>query len=303
MRIVFMGTPEFAVPSLDILLKNKFNVVGVITSTDKYGGRNNSRLIESDVKRYAQSKGLNILQPKNLKDPYFIKELKDLEADLQIVVAFRMLPEIVWSMPPHGTYNLHGSLLPKYRGAAPINWAIINGDKETGVTSFKLKHEIDTGDIFLQKTIQIEDNETAGQLHDKMKEHAAQVILKTVKAIDKGEVDLSVQKNEAASKAPKIFREHCEINWEKPTNEVYNLIRGLSPYPTAWTTLDNKTFKIFKAEKSFQQSGNIPGSILTDNKSYLHYATSDGYIECLEVQLQGKKKMDVRSFLNGYSLG
>lgn len=302
MRIIFMGTPEFAIPSLDILIKNRFHVVAVITSTDKLGGRNKKQLIQSDIKKYALSKGLNVLQPKNLKSIEFINELKALNADLQIVVAFRMLPEVVWNMPPKGTYNLHGSLLPKYRGAAPINWAIINGEKETGVSSFKLKHDIDTGDIFMQNTLKIKEDESAGELHDRMKEVAAQTVLKTVRAIGNNEVQLHPQNDQQLSKAPKIFREDCEIDWTKSTDKVYNLIRGLSPYPTSWTMLNGKTLKIFKAIKHFDDSTIVAGSISTNNKNYLRFKTSDGWIECLDVQWQGKKRMDIKSFLNGVTL-
>lgn len=302
MRIVFMGTPEFAVPSLDILIKNNYEVVGVVTSTDKLGGRNKSRLIQSDIKRYALDKDLKVLQPKNLKSQEFIDQLKSLRADLQIVVAFRMLPEVVWNMPPLGTYNLHGSLLPKYRGAAPINWAIINGETETGVTSFKLKHEIDTGDILFQEKMVIRPHDTAGDLHDRMKELAAQVILRTARSVEKGNPELIQQADTEATKAPKLFREDCEINWNDSTENVYNFIRGLSPYPTAWTRLQDKTFKIFSAEKTKPAVSSNPGEFSTDNKNYLHFKTGDGAIACLEVQLQGKKKMDIKSFLNGNKL-
>jgi len=299
MRIVFMGTPEFAIPSLDILIKNKFNVVAVVTSTDKTGGRNKNRLIESDVKKYALSKNLKVLQPKNLKSPEFLAQLSALQADLQIVVAFRMLPASVWNLPPKGTFNLHGSLLPKFRGAAPINWAIIKGEPETGVTSFKLKHEIDTGDILYQETIDIRPDETAGQLHDRMKELAAQVVLRTAKAIQKDEYVLKQQANDLATKAPKIFREDCEINWDDSSSNVYNFIRGLSPYPTAWTIFEGKMLKIFNVRKSTEQSSEKPGSIITDGRKKLAFATRDGSISCDVVQWAGKKKMDVVSFLNG----
>jgi methionyl-tRNA formyltransferase len=302
MRIIFMGTPEFAIPSLDILIKNKYNVVGVVTTTDKFGGRNKSQLIESDIKKYAISKGIRILQPDKLRSPEFLQELKSLNADLQIVVAFRMLPEIVWNMPKLGTYNLHGSLLPKYRGAAPINWAIIRGETETGVSSFKLKHEIDTGDILLQNKIKIKADETAGGLHDRMKELAAQTVLRTVRRIEKGQVELMPQKKELATSAPKIFRENCKIEWQKPTGEVYNFIRGLSPYPAAWTLFGNKTFKIYEARPIIEKHDKNPGDIRTNGKDILQIMTLDGYISCSLVQLEGKKKMEVRSFLNGYNL-
>jgi methionyl-tRNA formyltransferase len=302
MRIVFMGTPEFAIPSLDILLKNKFEVVAVITSTDKMGGRNRNKLIESAVKKFAIQKNLRILQPKNLKAPDFIDELRSLNADLQIVVAFRMLPEIVWNMPSKGTYNLHGSLLPKYRGAAPINWAIINGEKETGVTSFKLKHEIDTGDILFQETIGIRPDETAGQLHDRMKEVAAQVVLRSVKAIQKGKVELKNQNTAEVSKAPKLYREDGEILWNDSTRNIYNKIRGLSPFPTAWTRLDGKTLKLFKVKPLPLTSDQPAGTILRDHLDFLGFVTRDGIISCEEVQYEGKRRMDIKSFLNGFNM-
>lgn len=302
MKIVFMGTPDFAVPSLEILLEKGFDIVGVITSTDKYGGRGMKQLIESPVKKFAIENGLTVLQPKNLKSPEFIEVLKSLEADLQIVVAFRMLPEVVWDMPSLGTYNLHSSLLPKYRGAAPINWAVINGEKETGVTSFKLQHKIDVGDVLFQEKLDIGDDESAGELHDRLMLLGSEVVLKTVEALDKGEVELKSQNNESATKAPKIFTKDCEIDWSKKTNEIYNFIRGLSPFPGAWTTLDGKTLKIFKAMKEEVDKGKQVGEITTDNKKYIRIATKDGSINLIDVKLQGKKKMDIKSFLNGYKL-
>jgi methionyl-tRNA formyltransferase len=302
MRIVFMGTPEFAVPSLDILIRSPHEVVGVVTATDKMGGRNNNQLIESAVKKYAVQNNLRILQPSNLKAPGFLEELASLKADLQIVVAFRMLPELVWNMPPLGTYNLHGSLLPKYRGAAPINWAIIRGEHETGITSFKLKHEIDTGDILFQEKLPIFPDETAGELHDRMMELAAGVTLKTVQRISEGPVELYSQVDSESTRAPKIFREDCAINWNDTTENVYNFIRGLSPYPTAWTMINDKVFKLFSVRKLPPVNGTKPGKHLTDNRSYLHFSTQNGAVECLEVQLQGKKKMDIKSFLNGNKL-
>jgi len=297
-----MGTPEFAVPSLDILIKNGYNIVGVITSVDKYGGRGMKKLIESPVKKYAVQHNIKVLQPKNLKSPEFVEELQSLKADLQIVVAFRMLPEIVWNMPPLGTYNLHSSLLPKYRGAAPINWAIIKGEKETGVTSFKLQHAIDTGDILFQEKISIGEDETAGELHDRLMVLGAEVVLKTANAIKQGNVKLYSQNDIEATKAPKIFTEDCQINWDDTSDNVYNLIKGLSPYPGAWTILDEKNFKILKARKEFGQEMTDAGNIFTDNKKYLKISTNDGLINILEVKMQGKKKMDIKSFLNGYKI-
>ena len=301
MRIVFMGTPDFAVASLDILVQNGYNIVGVITSTDKYGGRGNKKLIESAVKKYAVEKGLRILQPKNLKAPEFVEELRSLNATVQIVVAFRMLPEIVWNMPPQGTINLHGSLLPKYRGAAPINWAVMNGDTETGVTSFKLQHAIDTGDMIFQEKMPIGPDETVGEVHDRMMQLGAKVVLKTVQAVEKNDFNLLPQDASLVSKAPKIHTETCKINFDAPCDTVHNFVRGLSPYPAAWTKLNDLKLKIFKTQKE-KAVHNIPiGSFVSDNKSYYKIAVQDGFIHILELQLQGKKRMDIRSFLNGFS--
>lgn len=303
MRIVFMGTPEFAVPSLRILVENNYNIVGVVTATDKMGGRGGKSLIESDVKKYAASQGLHILQPKNLKSPAFIDALTALKADLQIVVAFRMLPEVVWNMPPHGTYNLHGSLLPKYRGAAPIHWAVINGEKETGVTSFKLKHEIDTGDIFLQKKIPIPPTATTGDVYTSLMQLGAEVVLETVKAIENGEVELKPQDLSLVSKAPKIFKEDCEIDFDQPAEQVFNFIRGMNPYPTAWTTLDGKMLKVYKAEAKNVYHNIAPGKMISDKKSYLKITCRTGLISLKEIQMQGKRKMSIDEFLNGYEIG
>ncbi len=302
LRIVFMGTPEFAVHSLAAIHQSEHEVVGVITSTDKKGGRGGKKLIESAVKKYAQKEDIPILQPPNLKAEPFLDELKALKADLQIVVAFRMLPTIVWDMPPLGTFNLHGSLLPKYRGAAPINWAVINGDLETGVTSFKLKHEIDTGDIVLQSPLAIEPMDTAGEVHDKMMHLAAKVILQTVNLVAKDEVSFTPQDASMVSKAPKIFHHTCEIDFNKPTFEVFNFIRGLSPYPAAWTTLDGKQLDIFKAHAMISSHSLEPGTIETDQKKKLRIAAQDGFIEIKELKMQGRKKMDTASFLNGYTI-
>ena len=302
LKIVFMGSPEFAIPSLEILLDHGYNIVGVITSTDKYGGRGNKQLIESPIKKFAREKGLNILQPKNLKAPEFVEELRSLGADLQIVVAFRMLPVIVWDMPPLGTINLHSSLLPKYRGAAPINWAIINGETESGVTTFFLKHEIDTGDVLLTEKVRIGENETAGDLHDKLKVIGAQVVLESVKMIENKDYQLKPQDNTQVTKAPKIYHETCEIDFDANTATVHNFIRGLSPFPTAWTTLNQTKLKIFKSLKDIQAHNLMPGTIASDNKNYLKIATKDGFVQILELQLQGRKRMDVKAFLNGYKL-
>ena len=294
-----MGTPAFAVPSLKILMDNGYDIVAVITSADKYGGRGMKKLIESPVKKFALQHGLKVLQPRNLKAPEFVQELKSLNADLQVVVAFRMLPEVVWNMPPLGTYNLHGSLLPQYRGAAPINWAIINGEKHTGVTFFKLKHEIDTGAILLQKEIPIGDDETAGELHDKMMLIGADVVLEGVNMINAGDIVLKEQDNSKASKAPKLYPDICKINWSKNVDDIYNFIRGLSPYPSAWTVLDEKKLKVLKAIKEHKKHSYKPGTVLTDNKKYFKVAVPEGIIDISEVKAEGKKQMDIKSFLNG----
>jgi methionyl-tRNA formyltransferase len=302
LRIVFMGTPEFAVASLDALVKAGCNIVGVITAPDKPAGRG-MKLNESAVKKYAVEHHLNILQPEKLKNPEFLEQLKALNADLQIVVAFRMLPEVVWNMPPLGTVNLHGSLLPQYRGAAPINWAIINGEKETGVTTFKLKHEIDTGNILLQEKFSIGEDETAGELHDRMKAIGARVLLETVKGIAAGTLQEKPQESIyplPLKHAPKIFTETCKINWTKPLDEVHNLIRGLSPYPAAYTILENKMLKIYRSEKEKTFPSSAPGQWETDQKTYLKFAVPDGYILLKEVQLEGKKKLSIEEFLRGY---
>jgi len=297
-----MGTPDFAVSSLEKLHKAGYNIVGVITATDKYGGRGNKKLIESPVKKYAEAHDIPVLQPKNLKAPEFVASLRALDADIQVVVAFRMLPEIVWNMPPMGTMNLHGSLLPKYRGAAPINWAVINGEKETGVTTFFLKHEIDTGDMLYQAKMDIGENETAGEVHDRMKELGAEVILKSIQAVDSEEIVLLEQDETLVSKAPKIFTETCEIDFNQSTEAVHNFIRGLSPYPTAWTMFQDKKLKIFKTEKDYEEKPEKAGKMLSDNKHFFKIATNDGFVKVLELQLQGKKRMDIKSFLNGYSI-
>jgi methionyl-tRNA formyltransferase len=305
LRIVFMGTPEFAVASLDALVKAGCNIVGVITAPDKAAGRG-LQLQQSAVKKYAVENNLNVLQPEKLKNPEFLQELKNLNADLQVVVAFRMLPEAVWNMPPLGSVNLHGSLLPQYRGAAPINWAVINGEKETGVTTFKLKHEIDTGDILLQESFTIGETDTAGDVHDKMKEIGADLLVKTVKGLSDESLKELPQskignlKSTILHHAPKIFTETCEINWNKTVDEVYNLIRGLAPYPAAFTFLNDKKLKIYKAGKVEGPASSAPGSFKTGNKTYLHFTCSNGYISVLELQLEGKKKMPVTDFLRGY---
>lgn len=303
LRIVFMGTPEFAVASLDALMKAGCNIVGVITAPDKPAGRG-LQLQQSAVKKYAIENGLKVLQPEKLKNPDFITELKAINPDLQIVVAFRMLPEIVWNMPPMGTINVHGSLLPQYRGAAPINWAVINGEKETGVTTFKLKHEIDTGDILLQERFSIGEDETAGEVHDRMKEIGARVLVETVKGLTEGRLTEQPQtlnlKPQTLVHAPKIHTDNCIIHWDRPVETVHNLIRGLSPYPGAFTILNEKMLKIFRSKKEITYPKSTEGDYETDGRTYLKFACTDGYIHLLEVQLEGKKRMSIADFLKGY---
>jgi methionyl-tRNA formyltransferase len=324
LRIVFMGTPEFAVASLDALIKAGYNIVGVITAPDKPGGRG-MQLQQSAVKKYAIEHNLKVLQPEKLKSLQFLEDLRSLKADLQIVVAFRMLPEFVWNMPPMGTINLHGSLLPQYRGAAPINWAVINGEKETGVTTFKLKHEIDTGDILLQESFPIGENDTAGEVHDKMKERGAQLLVKTVKGLTDGSLQEKPQEllihplqpaidhtrvvhqhkpvstDEARLKhAPKIHTHTCRINWSQPVSTIFNLIRGLSPYPAAFTIMNEKMLKVYKAKKEIVFPTHTEGDYETDGKTFLKFACADGYIHLQEVQIEGKKKMMIDEFLRGY---
>jgi methionyl-tRNA formyltransferase len=302
LRIVFMGTPEFAVPSLDILLQAGYDVVGVITAPDRLGGRGGHQLLESAVKKFAREKNLNILQPRNLKSPEFVEELHKLNADLQVVVAFRMLPKIVWNMPPLGTMNLHGSLLPAYRGAAPINWAIINGETTTGVTTFMLQHAIDTGDILLQKNLSIGPDETAGELHDRMMHLGADVILETVRGIESHSLSGQPQNSEKASHAPKISHETCRIDFNQPASSVHNFIRGLSPYPTAWTTLDGAQLNVFRSQvKIDSPQDRSPGDII-DSIQSLDIACKDSIISLVEVQMQGKRRMTAREFLNGYRI-
>ena len=309
LRIVFMGTPDFAVESLKALVENNYNIVGVITAPDKPAGRG-YKFQPSAVKEYALSKELLILQPENLKNEVFLNELRRLEADIQVVVAFRMLPEVVWNMPPLGTFNLHASLLPQYRGAAPINWAIINGEKETGVTTFFLKHEIDTGEIIFQEKIAIEGDDNAETVHNKLMVLGSKLVLKTIDAV----IDNSIQSqpqsaffdNEKELKpAPKIFKETCEIDWNKPSQEVHNFVRGLSPYPAAWAEFEVKgeklNFKIFETKIKRETHQLNPGEIVTDNKTTLQVAVQDGFIEILDIQLSGKKRMKINDFLNGFT--
>lgn len=301
LRIVFMGTPDFAVPTLQALVENKYNVVAVITAPDKPAGRG-QKIQQSPVKEYAVSQGIPVLQPTNLKSEAFLDELRSYQANLQIIVAFRMLPEVVWAMPELGSFNIHASLLPQYRGAAPINWAIINGEKETGVTSFFLKHEIDTGDLIFQDRVPILEEDDFGSMYEKLKHKGAELAVRTVQAIERDEVQPQPQQTTAETKhAPKIFKETCEIDWNRPARQVRDFIRGLSPYPAAWTRFDGKTFKIFKTEV-LQNAGYTLtlGQIKTDNKTYLHVQTAEGALSILDLQMEGKKRMPVQDLLRGY---
>ncbi len=296
-----MGTPDFAVPSLKILVDNGYKVVAVVTAPDRPKGRG-KKLGTSPVKDYALAQGLPILQPTNLKSAAFIEELKSYNANLQIIVAFRMLPEVVWSMPSIGSFNLHGSLLPQYRGAAPINWAIINGEKETGVTTFFLKHEIDTGNIIFQEKEPINDDDDMGTMYYRLMERGAQLVLKTVAAIASNSYTLTPQEELPTTQhAPKIFKETCAINWQQNAVDVRNFIRGLSPYPAAWTTIENKTFKIFKA--SFVEDLNLsPGQYQSDGKNYLYIGCKEGTLSVESLQMEGKKRMEIKDLLRGYQI-
>jgi methionyl-tRNA formyltransferase len=306
-----MGTPEFAVASLDMLVRNNYNIVAVVTVPDKPAGRG-QQIQESAVKIYAKEKGLLILQPEKLKEEKFLSQLRELNADLQIVVAFRMLPEVVWNMPPLGTFNLHGSLLPQYRGAAPINRAIMNGEKETGVTTFFLQHEIDTGKILFTERCPISENDTAGEVHDKLMMIGAELVLKTVKAIEeksyteKDQEEL-ITKDIVLHHAPKIFKEDCKIDWNMDYNKVHDHIRGLSPYPGAFTTLqapDGRMFvmKVFRTEKDNTASTGSPGKLRTDSKTFISVEASNGSIRLLELQIAGKKRMSASEFLRGFAI-
>lgn len=307
MKIIFLGTPDFAVASLDAMVQHNLNVVAVVTMPDKPAGRG-MKLQQSAVKKYAVEHNIPVLQPEKLKNEDFLHELKSYNADLQVVVAFRMLPEVVWNMPPLGTINVHASLLPNYRGAAPINWAIINGEKESGVTTFKLKHEIDTGDILLQEKVAISETDNAGILHDKLMIAGANLLVKTIDKLQKNTLKITPQTELSTANcqlptefkhAPKIFTETCKIDWAKSTNEVYNLIRGLSPYPAAFTTVNDKKMKLFAVEKTIESHLFEPGKIDTDNKKFIHIYTIDGYINLLKIQLEGKTQMLVEDFLRG----
>lgn len=308
-RIIYMGTPDFAVEPLKLLFENNYNIVGVVTNPDKPAGRG-QKIQESAVKKYAASKNLKILQPEKFRNEDFLAELKKLEADLQIVVAFKMLPKIVWNMPKYGTFNLHASLLPQYRGAAPINWAIINGDKKTGVTTFLLKHEIDTGNILFQEEVEIEENDNAGTVHDKLMYTGANMVLKTVDAIISDNYtpinqDSLANANTELKHAPKIFKPDCQINWTKDINSIHNLIRGLSPYPAAWSEIintngDKISLKIFSSNKEIVQHEKQIGEIVSDKKTYLKVAVNGGFINISELQLAGKKRLVIKEFLMGF---
>lgn len=310
MKIVFMGTPDFAVASLDILIKNKYDVAAVVTVPDKPAGRG-QKISESAVKQYAVANNLRVLQPEKLKSEDFINDLKEINADLFIVVAFRMLPEIVWSMPKLGTFNLHGSLLPQYRGAAPLNWAVINGEKYTGVTTFFLKHEIDTGSIIFQEKIELTQDMNVGTLHDKAMVVGAELVLKTVQTIESGNIRSIDQnewmaqhnlKHEELKHAPKIFKEDREINWNNTAESIVNLIRGLSPYPVAFTSLNNQILKIYSA-KVLKESSNLAiGEFESDGKTYLRFKAADHLVQVEDLQLEGKKRMKVEELLRGYRI-
>jgi methionyl-tRNA formyltransferase len=309
LRIVFMGTPDFAVASLKALVENGYNVVGVVTAPDKPAGRGKV-LSEPAVKKYAVENGLKVMQPEKLKNPEFLEELKALDADLQIIVAFRMLPEVVWRMPRMGTFNLHGSLLPQYRGAAPLNWAVINGETKTGVTTFLLDHEIDTGRILFKQKIEIGDDDTVGDIHDRLMEIGARLVLKTVDALAEGNVQpipqTEVAPDSEIKHAPKIFRDDCKINWNNGAEGIRNLIRGLSPYPAAWTTLVNRTsgdeiqVKLFFAQRVISLDNGVPGAIETDGKIVMNVACGKGWLQITDLQLAGKKRMKTEEFLRGF---
>jgi methionyl-tRNA formyltransferase len=304
LRIVFFGTPDFAVASLKAMVDAGLNVVAVVTAPDKPAGRG-MQLQSSAVKLYSLSVNIPVLQPPKLKEESFLAELKSFQAHIQVVVAFRMLPEVVWNMPPMGTVNVHASLLPQYRGAAPINWAIINGENETGVTTFKLKHEIDTGNILLQQKVQILEEDNAGTLHDKLMHEGAALLLKTLAALANDSLSPIPQQEitkDELKHAPKLFKEHMLIHWGQASQSVHNLIRGLSPYPAAFTILNGKTLKIYESSFQIVPQSLPAGTPDSDGVSYLRFACSDGWLSALQIQLEGKKKMDIQSFLRGYRL-
>lgn len=310
LRIVYMGTPEFAVESLRCLVEGGYNVVGVITMPDKPVGRHGSVLQPSPVKQYAVEHGLRVLQPEKLKEEAFVEELRSLKADLQIVVAFRMLPEVVWNMPPMGTFNLHASLLPQYRGAAPINWAVVNGDKETGITTFFLKHEIDTGEVIQQVRVPILEEDNVGDVYDKLMVLGGKLVVETVDNLIAGKVTSIPQEqmmtDEPLRPAPKIFKETCRINWDQSIDKIYNFVRGFSPYPAAWTELcigeNVQVLKIYETTKEYTTPSDPVGALVADGKHGLKIAASDGYISVKSLQLAGKKRMSVKDFLCGFKI-
>ena len=302
LRIIFMGTPEFAVPGLQILVENGYQVVAVVTAPDKPKGRG-QKVIPSPVKEYALSQEIPVLQPTNLKSPDFLEELRSYNANLQIVIAFRMLPETVWNMPAIGTFNLHASLLPQYRGAAPINWAIIKGEKETGLTTFFLKHEIDTGNILFQEKEPIHPEDTAGSLYERLMHKGATLVLKTVQAIESQTYQPQPQADAAATHAPKIFKETCRIDWQMPAESIRNFVRGMSPYPAAWTELKGQHCKIYKVSlKGEAAPEKKPGELITDNKNFVAIKAAEQLVYIEELQLQGKKRMSAEDFLRGNKL-
>jgi len=295
-----MGTPDFAIPSLQILIETGYHVVAIITAQDKPRGRGR-KLTPPPIKSFAQEHNIPVLQPSNLKNPSFVEELKSYKANLQVVVAFRMLPEVVWSMPEYGTFNLHASLLPNYRGAAPINWALINGESKTGLTTFFIKHEIDTGNIIFLEEVEILYEDDAGSLHDKLMISGGDLVLKTVKAIEDGSYEVKMQQDSPElKKAPKIFREMCEIDWNQDSPQIYNFVRGLSPFPGAWTVLNNKMYKIFRIRVlSENDQIRTTGSYETDAKSFLNIQCSRGIVSIIELQPEGKKRMKIEDFFRG----
>jgi len=302
LKIIFMGTPEFAVGSLQMLVEHGFNVVVVITAPDKPQGRG-QKLAFSPVKEFAVSRNIPVLQPTNLKSPEFHEKLKKYKANLQVVVAFRMLPEVVWSMPEFGTFNLHASLLPQYRGAAPINWAIINGERETGVTTFFIKHEIDTGSIILQEKEIIDEKDNVGTLYQRLMEKGALLVLKTVEQIRDQTYTLKKQdETQALKSAPKLFKEDCQIDWAQSSKKVYDFVRGLSPYPAAWAEINGNTYKIFEVKIVEKTMNEVPGKAIVDGKDRILVKTGDGAVCILDLQLQGKKRMKAEDFLRGNTL-
>ncbi|MBR5102752.1 MAG: methionyl-tRNA formyltransferase, partial [Muribaculaceae bacterium] len=310
LRIVFFGTPDFAVESLKRLVDGEYNIVGVVTAPDKPAGRGH-HMLQSDVKKFAVEHDLHLMQPERLKDEEFVEHLRSLDAQLFIVIAFRMLPEVMWTMPPLGTFNLHASLLPKYRGAAPINWAVINGETKTGVTTFFLKHEIDTGDIIQQQAIDIAPTDNAGTVHDRLMLLGADMVLDTVDAIINGMVkplpqDQFLNEGELPTPAPKIFKETCHIDWRMPAEKVYNLVRGLAPYPAAWTELTNgkerKQIKIFKTSQPLKYSYKLNPLDISSTTSSMRIACGDAELEILELQMEGKRRMTTAEFLRGFNI-